>query len=86
MHAASEMDHHRIARPVPASRLSAFPDTDALLSELGVLLPLIAYAGCEGEPSPPDSREASSGPSACDTVEERRSEMDRRIMAGMLWS
>ena len=86
MHAAREKDHHRIARPAPAWEPSALPGTDALLSELGVLLPLIAYAGCEDDPSPTDSWEASSGSSAPDTVEERRSEMDRRIMAGMLWS
>ena len=86
MQAATGMTHHRTADRAPHPALSALPDTDALLSELGALYPLVAFAGTGSDASPADTWEVPSGPSAPGTAEERRSEMDERIMAGLLWS
>jgi len=81
MHTATRTDPGRIAQQAPAA---AFPDTDALLSELGVLYPVMAFTGPEGDAPPADTWEAPSGSSALQGPEERRTEMDERIMAGLV--
>lgn len=81
MHVPDGRDTNRIADQAPGPALPALPETDALLSELGALYPLMAFAGNMGEPPPADAWEAPSGSS----TEERRSEMDERILAGLLW-
>ena len=60
------------------------PDIDTLLSELGVLYPVMTFAGPEGDVPPTDAWEAPSGSSMAAGDEERRSEMDERIMAALL--
>ena len=67
---------------VPTS--SSLPDTDALLSELGVLYPVMTFTGPEGDAPPADAWEAPSASSSEQGDEERRSEMDERIMAGLV--
>ena len=70
----------------PTAGLSALPDTDSLLSELGVLYPVMTFPMDVGDaPSPADAREAPSGSSGDIATEERRTEMDERIMTGLLW-
>jgi len=81
MQTATTTDPDRIAQQAPTA---AFPDTDALLSELGALYPVMAFPGPEGDLPPADTREAPSGSSALQGNEERRTEMDERIMAGLL--
>ena len=66
-----------------STSLPSLPDTDALLSELGVLYPVMTFAGAEGDEPPTDAWEAPSGFSTTQGDEERRSEMDARIMAGL---
>jgi hypothetical protein len=80
MPTATRTDPGRIAQQAPAA---AFPDTDALLSELGALYPVMAFPG-PGDPPPADAREAPSGSSALQGTEERRTEMDERIMTGLV--
>jgi hypothetical protein len=63
---------------------SSLPDTDALLSELGVLYPVMTFTGPQGDASPPDAWEAPSGSSTAQADEDRRSEMDERILAGLM--
>ena len=74
------MDPARTAETAPSA---ALPDTDALLSELGALYPVMTFAGGLGDAPPADAWEAPSGSSE-QGHEERRSEMDERIMAGLL--
>ena len=74
MQTATRKDPGRIAEP----------DIDALLSELGVLYPVMTFAGPEGDASPADAWEAPSGSSLVQGHEERRSEMDERILAGLV--
>ncbi len=81
MQPATRKDPERTAG-VPSS--SSLPDTDALLSELGVLYPVMTLTGPEGDSSPADAWEAPSGSSPAQADEDRRSEMDKRIMAGLL--
>jgi hypothetical protein len=70
----------------PSAGLSALPDTDSLLSELGVLYPVMTFPMDVGDaPSPADAREAPSGSSGDVAAQERRTEMDERIMTGLLW-
>ena len=59
-------------------------DIDALLSELGVLYPVMTFTGPVDDPSPTDAWEAPSAFSTPQGDEERRSEMDARILAGLL--
>jgi hypothetical protein len=76
----------RDRRAAPTARLSALPDTDSLLSELGVLYPVMTFPMDVGDaPSPADAREAPSGSSGDVAAQERRTEMDERIMTGLLW-
>ena len=75
------MDPARTAETAPSA---ALPDTDALLSELGALYPVMTFAGGLGDAPPADAWEAPSGSSQQQGPEERRSEMDERIMAGLL--
>ena len=86
MHAAAGTDHNPIAEQAPVPAHPALPHTDALLSELGALHPLMAFAGIVGDQPPADAWEAPSGTSIAGTVEGWRSEMDERILAGLLWS
>ena len=75
------MDPARTAETAPSA---ALPDTDALLSELGALYPVMTFAGGLGDAPPADAWEAPSGSSQGQGPEERRYEMDERIMAGLL--
>jgi hypothetical protein len=77
MHTATGKDPVRAAATPPPSTL---PDAETLLSELGVVYPVMTLAGAEDDAPPTDAWEAPSGSSD----EERRSEMDERIMAGLL--
>jgi hypothetical protein len=77
MHTATRKDPVRVAATSPPPTL---PDAEALLSELGVVYPVMTFAGAEDGAPPTDAGEAPSGFSN----EERRSEMDERIMAGLL--
>ena len=70
-------------RPAGMASPTSLPDTDALLSELGALYPVMTFTGPEGD-TPTDAWEAPSGSSMTQGDEERRSEMDARIMAGLL--
>ena len=56
----------------------------ASLSERGALDPVVAYLGPGGDAPPADAWEAPSGSSGPLGNEERRTEMDERIMAGLL--
>jgi hypothetical protein len=56
----------------------------AHLSERGALDPVVAYLGPGGDAPPADAWEAPSGSSGPLGSEERRTEMDERIMAGLL--
>ncbi len=85
MHAAAGTDHDRIVGREPVPARTALPDTDALLSELGALSPLTPFWGNVGDQPPAGAWEAPSGTSTAETVEGRRSEMDDRILAGLLW-
>jgi hypothetical protein len=67
-------------RAPAAPQSPTLPDAEALLSELGVVYPVMTFAGAEDDVPPMDTGEAPSGSSN----EERRSEMDERIMAGLL--
>ena len=70
----------------PSAGPSALPDTASLLSELGVLYPVMTFpTDVEDAPPPADAREAPSGSTDDATTEERRTEMDERIMTGLLW-
>ena len=71
----------RIAQRRPAS---ALPDTESLLSELGALYPMMAFPGPEGDASTADAGEAPSESPVPQGSEERRTEMDERIMAGLI--
>lgn len=77
MRTATRKDPVRVADASPPPTL---PDAEALLSELGVVYPVMTFAGAEDDASPTDAGEAPSGSSN----EERRSEMNERIMAGLL--
>ena len=70
MQTATRKDPGRIAEP----------DNDALLSELGVLYPVMTFTG------PADAWEAPSGSSIeqGQGYEEQRSELDERILAGLV--
>ncbi len=81
MQTAPRMDPARIAQQALAA---ALPDTYALLSERGALDPLVAYLGPGGDGPPTDAWEAPSGSSGWQGNEERRTELDERIMAGLL--
>ena len=81
MQTATRMDPEGIAETTSSS---ALPDTDALLSELGVLYPVMTFAGAESDIPPADAWEAPSGSSPSQGNEERRSELDGRIMAGLI--
>ena len=81
METATRNDSDRTAG---IASLPSLPDTDTLLSELGVLYPVMAFTGAEGDPAPTDAWEAPSGSTMAHGDEERRSEMDARIMAGLL--
>ena len=59
------------------------PETDALLSELGVVN-AGTFAGTEDDALQADAGEAPSASSPSKGSEERRSEMDERIMAGLV--
>jgi hypothetical protein len=86
MHAVTGTGDGRAADQAPDPPRAVLHDDDALLSEPGALYPLFAFAGTLGDPPPADAREAPSGSATAGTVEERRSEMDERILAGLLWS
>jgi hypothetical protein len=77
MHTATRKGSDLAAAVSPAPILL---DAEALLSELGVVYPVMTFAGPEDDAPPTDTGEAPSGSSN----EERRSEMDERIMAGLL--
>jgi hypothetical protein len=77
MHTATRKGPHHVAAGSPPP---ALPDPEALLSELGVVYPVMTFAGAEDDAPPTDAGEAPSGSSN----EERRSGMDERIMAGLL--
>ena len=81
METATRMEVGHIGQRQPAS---ALPDTEALLSELGALYPMMAFPGPEGDAPPADAREAPSDSPALQGSEGRRTEMDERIMAGLL--
>jgi hypothetical protein len=82
MKAATPADTDRLA----SMEASTLPDTDSLLSELGVLYPVMTFTADVGDASPPaGAREAPSDPAAAEAVDGRRTEMDERIMAGLLW-
>ncbi len=78
MQTEARTDPERIAEEAPP----ALPDIDALLSELGILYPVVTFAGGAGDTPPADAWEAPSGRSQ--GPEERRFEIDARIMAGLL--
>lgn len=86
MHAATGTEHDGIAGEAPALPRSSLPD-DAPISRFGALYSLTTFAGTLGDDQPPaDAWEAPSGSPAAMAVEERRSEMDERILAGLLRS
>jgi hypothetical protein len=78
------MDRNRPEGKAMQTAIGKEPDTDALLSELGVLYPLVTFTGAAEDASPADAWEAPSATSTEQGTEERRSEMDERIMAGMV--
>jgi hypothetical protein len=77
MHTATRKDPVRVAAASPPPTL---PDAETLLSELGVVYPVMTFAGADDDAPPTDAWEVPSSSSD----EERRSEMDERIMAGLL--
>ena len=83
MQTATRNDSDRTAG---STSLPSHPDTDTLLSELGALYPVMTFAGAGAgdDPPPTDAWEAPSSFSLTQGDEERRSEMDARIMAGLL--
>ena len=59
------------------------PGVDALLSELGVVSPVV-FAGVQDDRPLTDAGEAPSGTSIAQGDEERGAELDERIMAGLV--
>ncbi|HZO60345.1 MAG TPA: hypothetical protein VFB51_11690 [Solirubrobacterales bacterium] len=71
-------------RIAPAASPATLPEAGELLSELGVVYPVMTFTGAEEGAEQADTGEAPSAAAIAQGEEERRSEMDQRILAGLV--